>query len=154
MRIVTLALALCLFGGAACAAGLPLPGKEDRCPVCGMFVQPFPQWYAGFALQDGRRFYFDGPKDMFTCLLKIGECLPGVTAEQVGPAYVTEYYSTRLMPAADVLFVTGSNVLGPMGSELVPVFGREAAETFRRDHGGQKVLVFDGRQLKEQVAAQ
>jgi nitrous oxide reductase accessory protein NosL len=48
-----------------------------------------------------------------------------------------------------VIFVTGSDVLGPMGKELVPILGREAAETFRRDHAGEKLLRFDGRQLVE-----
>jgi hypothetical protein len=39
-----------------------------------------------------------------------------------------------------------------MGQELVPVLGTEAAETFRRDHAGQTILRFDGRQLVEVTA--
>ena len=72
--------------------------------------------------------------------------------EQVAGVYVTEYYTGKLLPAAEVLFVTGSNVLGPMGQELVLVLGSEAAETFRRDHAGQKIMRFDGRQLVEVAA--
>jgi nitrous oxide reductase accessory protein NosL len=30
-----------------------------------------------------------------------------------------------------------------MGKELVPVVGREAAETFLRDHGGTAIYAFD-----------
>ncbi len=36
----------------------------------------------------------------------------------------------------------GSDVQGPMGRDLVPVQGREAAERFARDHQG-RVLGFD-----------
>ncbi len=156
MRLVFTSVLLCtlISSTLAFAATPPLPGKEDRCAVCGMFVAPFPQWVAVIELNDGRRFYFDGPKDMFICLFDLPSYLPGVTATQVTGVYVTEYYSTRLLPATDVLFVTGSNVLGPMGQELVPVLGEEAAATFMRDHAGQQLMRFDGRQLVEFVAAQ
>ena len=149
MRFLTITLFACAISQSALAAPLPPPEKTDRCAVCGMFVAPFPAWVAGFELKDGRRYYFDGPKDLFTCLLDLPGCLPGVTEDQVVDVAVTEYYSTRQLPAAEVIFVTGSDVLGPMGKELVPILGREAAETFRRDHAGEKLLRFDGRQLVE-----
>ena len=148
MRALIATIVLCALGSVATAAP-PLPGKDARCAVCGMFVAPFPQWVSILELQDGRRFYFDGPKDLFIAFFDPAAHLPGVTAGQISGVFVTEYYTTRLVPAGDVLFVTGSNVLGPMGQELVPVAGREAAETFRRDHAGQKLMRFDGRQLVE-----
>lgn len=149
MRRFIFALLLCLPGVAALAATPPQPGAKDRCAVCGMFVAPFPQWTAVLALKDGRLFYFDGPKDLFIGVLDTANQLPGVSPEQIAGVYVTEYYGTRLLPATEVIFVTGSDVLGPMGQELVPVLGREAAETFRRDHAGKKLMRFDGRQLVE-----
>ena len=152
MRHLLITLLLCTLSTAALAAVPPLPGKEDRCAVCGMFVAPFPQWTAAIEFKDGRRFYFDGPKDLFVAFFDLPAYIPGATQEQVAGIYVTEYYSTRLLPATELLFVTGSNVLGPMGQELVPVLGTEAAETFRRDHAGQTIMRFDGRQLVEVAA--
>lgn len=149
MRHLVLILLLWSLGTAAVAAAPPQPGEKDRCAVCGMFVAPFPQWTAAIELKDGRHFYFDGPKDLFICLFDLPAYLPGVSMDQVAGVYVTEYYSTSLHPATEVIFVTGSDVLGPMGQELVPVLGREAAETFRRDHKGEKLLRFDGKQLVE-----
>lgn len=149
MRHLVLVLLLWSLSSAAVAAVPPQPGEKDRCAVCGMFVAPFPQWTAAFELKDGRYFYFDGPKDLFICLFDLPAYLPGVSMDQVAGVYVTEYYSTGLQPATEVIFVTGSDVLGPMGSELVPVLGREAAETFRRDHKGQALMRFDGKQLVE-----
>lgn len=149
LRYLVFALLSCALAIPVQAAAPPLPGGKDRCPVCGMFVAPFPQWTALIELKDGRRFYFDGPKDLFVCLFDLPTYLPGTSAEQLSGVYVTEYYGTTLRPAAEVVFVTGSDVLGPMGQELVPVLGREAAETFRRDHAGKSLLRFDGRQLVE-----
>lgn len=148
MRVLVVALLLCTLGISALAAP-PRPGKDDRCAVCGMLVAPFPQWTAALELNDGRLFYFDGPKDMFVAFFDLPAYIPGVSPEQVVGVYVTEYYGTRLLPASEVIFVAGSDVLGPMGQELVPVVGIEAAETFRRDHKGQKLLRLDGRQLVE-----
>jgi nitrous oxide reductase accessory protein NosL len=149
MRHLVFALLLCSLGLPALAAAPPLPGEKDRCVVCGMFVAPYPQWTAALEVKDGRRFYFDGPKDLFVCLFDLPAYLPGVTAEQITGVYVTEYYSATLRLATEVIFVTGSDVLGPMGQELVPVLGREAAETFRHDHAGKALMRFDGKQLVE-----
>jgi nitrous oxide reductase accessory protein NosL len=53
---------------------------------------------------------------------------------------VTEYYFQKRTPVADVFFVMGSDVVGPMGKALVPIAGREAAERFRQDHHGSRLL--------------
>jgi nitrous oxide reductase accessory protein NosL len=39
-------------------------------------------------------------------------------------------------------YVSGSDVYGPMGRELVPFARREDAEEFRRDHHGTAILAF------------
>jgi len=129
-----------------------VPGPKDRCPVCGMFVAPYPNWVAAIEFQDGSREFFDGPKDMFIFLFDLGRYRPQSRAEEITGIHVTEYYTTRLLDAKDVFFVIGSDVRGPMGSELVPVQGRENAETFKRDHGGTKIMRFDGEKLTELTA--
>jgi hypothetical protein len=118
-----------------------------------MFVAPYPNWLAVLEADDGQRYYFDGPKDLFICFRDLPKYLPGVDA-RTAKLYVTEYYTTRMLPATEVFFVTGSDVLGPMGQELVPVAGRATAETFRVDHAGAKLLRFDGRELIDATEAQ
>lgn len=46
-----------------------------------------------------------------------------------------------------MFFVSGSDILGPMGPELVPVAGSQSLESFIRDHGQEKVMRFDGEKL-------
>ncbi len=136
-------LAAVVLAAAAWAAGAPpSPSRGERCPVCGMFVAPFPQWRAAVVFADGTVRYFDGPKDLFRYRVNPGRYDPGRTDDDVTAWYVTEYYSARLVRAEELFYVVGSDVLGPMGHELVPVDGEDRAEAFRRDHGGRGIYRF------------
>ncbi len=145
IRLRLTALFMCLTLGvlsAAPAAQVSAPGPGDRCPVCGMLVAPYPAWTSTIVFKDGSQVFFDGPKDMLRYYLSFAEYNRERTLEDVAGLYVTEYYTTELKSAEEVFFVVGSDVMGPMGKEMVPVAGNEAAETFRKDHGGQKILTF------------
>lgn len=119
------------------------PGPKDRCPICGMFVAAYPDWVAQIEFKDGSREFFDGPKDLFHFYLGLPEANNPRSREAVAHVYVTEYYSTKLMEAESLLYVRGSDVLGPMGKEMIPVQGRKPAETFKQDHNGEDIFSFD-----------
>ena len=143
-----------LFSLPATATEAPTPGKDARCPVCGMFVAGYTNWICSAVFSDGSKVFFDGPKDMFRFFFDVPKYRAGSTAADIAELYVTEYYSVRLTPAKDVIFVSGSDVLGPMGKELVPVSGLDKARGFMRDHGGVKLMRFDGKELVEVPADQ
>ncbi len=127
-------------GGKERPAGIAVP-ERVRCPVCGMFVKPYPRWVARVKLAGGGQLYFDGAKDMFKFLLQPGRWgHPGAEAEMV---QVTGYYDLRPLDGRSARYVIGSDVLGPMGHELVPLPDAERAATFMRDHGGRRSLTFD-----------
>ena len=134
---------LSLAAGPALAAEPAAPGKKDRCPVCGMFVAPYSDWIATITFQDGSQLFFDGCKDLFRFYFAMPAEGNKQSRTEIDAIYITEYYSTRLMKAEEVFFVLGSDVYGPMGKELVPVAGKESAETFKRDHQGTEILSFD-----------
>jgi copper chaperone NosL len=153
-RVLPILLVLVLWCAPVLAGdGPPAPGKKDRCPVCGMFVAPYANWHAAAELKDGSYVHFDGPKDLFRFFFAVATYLPEKTRDDIRQLWVSEYYSTRPTRVEELFFVSGSDVLGPMGEELVPIAGKESAETFLRDHGGKKILRFDGHDLVE-VAAQ
>lgn len=103
-----------------------------------MFVAKYPNWIATIAYPDGSQRFFDGPKDLFRYLEKEGE-----TATRGAEIWVTDYYTTKPLKARDVFYVSGSDVFGPMGAELIPLASTDLAESFRTDHGGGEVLAFD-----------
>lgn len=119
------------------------PGEKDRCPVCGMFVAPYPRWVAQVVFDDDSTVFFDGSKDMFKYLLDRDRFAPEKRQLKIAAIFVRSYYEGDAIPAATACFVIGSDVNGPMGSELVPHRTREEAKEFLRDHKGKKVVSFD-----------
>ena len=143
-RVYTVAICSFFLLAGSVSAGEPkLPGKKDRCPVCGMFVAPYPDWIATIVLGDGQQIYFDGCKDLFRYYFALPKGEGQGTQGEIAEIYVTEYYTTQRVPAKGVFFVLGSDVYGPMGKELIPVAGKDLAETFMRDHSGTQVLPFE-----------
>ena len=120
----------------------PAVKKEDKCPVCGMFVEKYKTWIAEVVFSDGSYAAFDGPKDMFKYYLNLNKYGPSKKLSDVSAVYVTEYYSATLMDAKKMFYVTGSDVYGPMGDELVPIASEGQAKEFLRDHKGNRILKF------------
>ena len=132
---------LVLIAGPAVMAAPNPPGPKDRCPVCGMPVQEYKSWIATVLFEDGTRTYFDGPKDLFRFLHSLEKY--DRDADAIAEIWVTDYYTTQPTKAREALFVVGSDVMGPMGHELVALRSESEAETFVRDHGGDAILKFD-----------
>jgi nitrous oxide reductase accessory protein NosL len=108
--------------------------ERPRCAHCGMRVDPASGWRAGGTAQNGSALVFDAPK----CLFRYRE------GHTVRAPWMIEYYSQSRRPAAALHYVIGTDLTGPMGRDLVPVSSdRSAAERLRRDHHGERVLVFD-----------
>ena len=137
-------LLICVFVSALCGTSLAAepqpPTSADRCAVCGMYVEKYKNWIATIVLEDGSQVFFDGPKDMFKYLLNLEKYKkkPGDIAQ----IFVTDYYAIRFIDARDAFFVSGSNVMGPMGPELVPIGKESDAKTFLEDHAGKAILTF------------
>jgi copper chaperone NosL len=148
-RLRPLAVSLLLLGAlAAHQAGSKTssPGRETNpkgsCAVCGMYVANFPNWAASVTFRDGSQAWFDGPKDLFTFLLDLRRFAPKRAGSDIIDIRVKDYYTLKPIDGRRALFVLGSDVMGPMGKELVP-FGQDAAaRDFLKDHRGTRVLTF------------
>ena len=125
------------------AATLPQPGPRDLCPVCGMLVAKYPAWVAIARYRDGHAHFFDGAKDLFKYLFNVSRYAPGHRREDVADLWVTEYYGLTRVDARRALYVIGSDVLGPMGHEFVPLASESEADDFLRDHKGRRVLRYE-----------
>lgn len=145
-----LALGFSILGASVLGAASPggevrprPPGDRDTCPVCGMFVAPYPEWTAQIVFADGSVVFFDGGKDLFTYLADRDRYLPAKRTLGIEGIFVTSYYDTEFIAARAAHYVVGSDVIGPMGREPVPHATREEAEGFLEDHGGSAVVGFD-----------
>lgn len=131
------------FAAAQEGVVVPKPGPKDSCPVCGMLVSKYPNWVAVVLYRDGHAHFFDGPKDMFKYLHDYAKYAPGHRKEDIAGIHVTEFYGLGKMDAHKAFYVIGSDVLGPMGYELVPLETRADAEEFLKDHKGKQILQFE-----------
>jgi len=144
---ITVLLALCVgfVVGLAADAFPPVPqaGPKDLCPVCGMLVSKYPNWVATLVWKDRRTHHFDGAKDMFKFLQALPAYAPGHKREDVNGIVVTDFYNLEKTDARKAFYVIGSDVMGPMGHELVPLATRADAQDFLKDHSGKRVLSFE-----------
>jgi copper chaperone NosL len=124
------------------AAGPVVPKAADKCPVCGMFVSKYPDWIAQALFGDGSYAVFDGAKDMFKYLLNLRTYAPGRTAGDIAYLYVTDYYSLTPIDGKQAWYILGSDVLGPMGRELIPLAKEVEAREFLKDHKGKQLVRF------------
>ena len=121
----------------------PAPSAKEKCPVCGMFVAPYPNWQGVIVYKDGGRSYFDGPKDLFTFYLAPEKYGSARKRADIADIYVTDYYAVAATDGRKAFYVIGSDVRGAMGKELVPFAKKSDADGFLKDHRGRKVLRFD-----------
>jgi nitrous oxide reductase accessory protein NosL len=122
---------------------IPAPTSKDKCAVCGMFVSHYQNWISSIRLKNGSLAYFDGPKDMFTYYLNSEKYAPAAKKSEITEVLVKDYYSVKQIDARKAYFVTGSDVSGPMGKELVPFTSQSDAQAFKTDHKGKKIYKFN-----------
>jgi nitrous oxide reductase accessory protein NosL len=139
-----LLLALALPVGAGTPAfSIPDPAPRDLCPVCGMVVSKYPAWIGTVVYKDGHAHHFDGAKDLFKYLFDVSRYVKGHRVQDIVRIGVTEYYAVKRIDARIAWYVIGSDVLGPMGRELIPLASRADAEEFLHDHQGKRILRFE-----------
>lgn len=118
------------------------PVPKGNCAVCGMYVANFPDWAAVITFKDGTQAWFDGPKDLFTFLGDPKRYGSRRSAADLSSIQVKDYYRLKHVDGRQAYYVLGSDVMGPMGKELVPFATEPAAKDFLKDHHGKKVLQF------------
>ncbi len=115
---------------------------KGNCAVCGMYVANFPDWAAVVSFKDGGTAWFDGPKDLFTYLLDLKRYAGKRNPSDITAIQVKDYYGLKHIEGRKAFYVFGSDVLGPMGKELVPFATETSAREFLKDHHGRKVMAF------------
>lgn len=121
---------LSIFAFPALLLGAGCTKKEDvRCSFCGMKLDATSAWNAELVTAKGQVKY-DTPRCAFTAWRTGKQDATGIRLQ--------EFYTRTTKDGAELRFVVGSDVLGPMGPDLVPVDSARA-EKFVTDHGGPSV---------------
>ncbi|MBU2646240.1 nitrous oxide reductase accessory protein NosL [bacterium] len=120
---------------------IPITPKE-RCPVCGMFVSPYPKWITQIQFKDGHHHSFDGMKCFCRFYFDAQKFDDRHKRSDFTKLLVRDYYTLKFIEHDKAYYVIGSDVLGPMGHELIPFESEERARIFLIDHRGQKIIRF------------
>jgi nitrous oxide reductase accessory protein NosL len=107
-----------------------------------MFVAKYPDFVAQIQFRDGSAAFFDGVKDMLKYYRNLPRYAPGRKAADISALYVTDYYSLRWLDGFKAYYVSGGDVYGPMGKELIPFGKKSDAQEFLHDHKGRAVFSF------------
>lgn len=110
--------------------------RAERCASCGMKIDPASH-FTSWLVVSGKEIAFDTPRCAF-------DGWRGRFASAEGAKF-REYYSQEIRDAKELLFVPGSDVVGPMGADLVPVEHARAARFAREHNGGAPVSADDVR---------
>ena len=118
--------------------------KTDKCPVCGMFNYKYPKWVTEIYYGD-KVYSFDGVKDMMKFYFEPNRWgrYPNAKKESISKILVTDYYSQKAIDGKSAYYIIGSDVLGPMGNELIPFADESDAKIFMGDHRGKSIVRFD-----------
>jgi len=108
-----------------------------------MFVAKYPDFLAQIAFKDGTYVYFDGVKDMFKYYFDLSKFQSDKNISDIDSIYVTDYYDLVPIDGFKAYYVTGSDVYGPMGRELIPHQTEDDAGTFLADHKGEALWKFE-----------
>ena len=109
---------------------------EDRCPVCGMKVIRYPKFAGAIQLRNSATFYFCSTGCMIRSWMH-PEIYLGTTQTELKQPVVKEYFTGRQVDGRSIIFVFGSDVIGPMGPALVPVMDENYLKVFKKRHGGK-----------------
>jgi len=112
--------------------------EKQRCVNCGMYTSMYQKWEAIVKIKDKDNLHFCAPRCMFKVLLDTS-----ATPENIESIMVKDYYDLNLIDAQKAYYVLGSDVLGPMGNDLIPFKNSTSAEQFFKEHKGSKILQFD-----------
>ena len=118
-------------------------GPEDRCPGCGMKAIEHRKFASAIQVQDDTTYYFCGTGCMIRSWVH-PEIFLGKTAADLKIPVVREYFTGRDTDARLLVFVAGSDIIGPMGPALVPVTDDKSLAVFQKRHGGQTVFLLEG----------
>lgn len=133
-----LTITLLFYQAATATPDTPQVISDDlTCGKCGMYPANYPQWQTQIIFNDGSLSAFDGCKCMFGFMYNMNSYDTAHKMDDIAKIWVRDFNSGEWLDAKSAHFVVGSDVMGPMGKELIPFQGQNSAESFQKEHGGQ-----------------
>ncbi len=142
LQIIAL-MALFLF--AAGCSGVSTTGPHviephKECPLCGMIPAKYPLFNCQILFEDGSYEAFDSAAGLLVYLHFPDKT--GFPLKKVRKIYFKDYLYEKWIDAETTWLVVGSEILGPMGIEFLPVSSEKMAQELKKEEKGAAVVSF------------
>ena len=131
-----------LFGMPSCTSFPPRKIESHKdCPLCGMYPARYPQFNCQIVFKDGSYEAFDSAVGLLVYLLFPDNT--GIKPKPIAGIYFKDYLKESWLEAGKTFFVTGSEIMGPMGVEFLPTDSETAAEELKIQEKGKDIIHFN-----------
>ncbi len=140
-KLKMMVLPLLLIGMTGCASFQPVKIESHKeCPLCGMLPARYPMFNCQILFKDGGHEAFDSAVGLLVYLHFPEKA--GIEPRSAAKIYFKDYLKESWIEADKTFFVTGSEIMGPMGVEFLPVDGKPAAEELKKREKGKEIIHF------------
>ncbi len=130
-----------LFGITSYAFAQPRKIESHKeCPLCGMYPARYPQFNCQIVFEDGSYEAFDSAIGLLVYLLFTDNT--GIKLKPIAKIYFKDYLKESWLEAGKTFFVAGSEIMGPMGVEFLPVDSEQAAKELKKQEKGKDIIHF------------
>jgi len=134
-------LLIALFAMTSHASSQPIKIESNKeCPLCGMYPARYPQFNCQIVFKDGSYEAFDSAIGLLVYLFFPDKT--GVKQKPVDKIYFKDYQKENWLEADKTFFVTGSEIMGPMGIEFLPADSEQAAKEIKKQEQGKDIIHF------------
>jgi len=132
---------IALLGMTSWASSQPIKIESHKeCPLCGMYPARYPEFNCQIVFEDGSYEAFDSAIGLMVYLLFTDNT--GIKLKSIAKIYFKDYLKERWLEAGKTFFVTGSEIMGPMGVEFLPVDSEQAAKRLKKQEKGKDIIHF------------
>jgi len=107
-----------------------------------MYPARYPQFNCQIVFKDGSYEAFDSAVGLLVYLLFPDKT--GIKLKPIAKIYFRDYVKEGWLESGKTFFVTGSEIMGPMGIEFLPVDSEQAAKEIKKQAKGQNITHFKG----------
>jgi copper chaperone NosL len=114
--------------------------SHKECPLCGMVPARYPEFQCQIIFKDLSYEAFDSPLGLLIYYLFQEEYDP--KNREIENIFFKDYIKNEWISAEETLFVVGTEVMGPMGIDFLPVTNQDSAKQLLDREKGSAIVGF------------
>ena len=141
--VISLVATLLLLGGCSTTSstGPRTIEAHKTCPLCGMYPARYLRFQCQIVFQDGTYEAFDSTAGLLVYLHFPEKT--GLRLKKIHNIYFKDYRTEKWIQAPNTFLIIGSDVMGPMGAEILPTNNHREAKKMNEEENGKEIVSFN-----------